>query len=460
MSERPSIAENVKAPTYRSPRLRLANAIIIVLASFISLLLLRTTDLATRTNNALHTATIQYVECSEASYRFKAASDYLTRKARRFSVTSDIEAVKDFYEEVNVTRRRDGSLEVLERYMTDGDAERYLVIALEESNALAEREGHAMRLVAEANDYAIEGELEPLSAYELSEDEKALSPQEQMGLAQELVLGDEYQAMKDSIDFNVERCTSRLIDDTHSTLEENAALLESLLRHQRILTMLLLAAVVTAILLVLFLILLPLSSYSANIAKGRPLVESGSQELRLLARRYNEMYEETRQRHDHLRHKADHDPLTGLLNRGAYDDLIQSYTTDVALMLVDVDYFKSVNDTYGHETGDAILKKVAQLLGHTFRTTDFPCRIGGDEFAVIITDITPQLKYVVERKIGQITGSLKDTSDGLPETTLSIGVAFSEGLGPEDSIFKAADRALYLVKERGRNGHAFADEAK
>lgn len=460
MSERLPIAKNAKAPLSRSPRLRMANALIIVLASFISLMLLRTTDLATRTNNALHTATIQYVECSEAAYRFKAASDYLTRKARLFSVTSDIEAVKDFYEEVNVTRRRDDSLEVLERYMTVGDADRYLVIALEESNALAEREGHAMRLVAEANDYAIEGELEPLSAYELSEDEKALSPQEQMGLAQELVFGDEYQAMKDSIDSNVELCTSRLIDDTHSTLEQNATLLESLLRNQRILTLLLLAAVVTAILLVLFLILLPLASYSANIAKGRPLVESGSQELRLLARRYNEMYEETRQRHDHLRHKADHDPLTGLLNRGAYDDLIQSYTTDVALMLVDVDYFKSVNDTYGHETGDAILKKVAQLLGHTFRTTDFPCRIGGDEFAVIITDITPQLKYVVERKIGQITTSLKDTSDGLPETTLSIGVAFSEGLGPEDSIFKAADRALYLVKERGRNGHAFADEAK
>ena len=209
---------------------------------------------------------------------------------------------------------------------------------------------------------------------------------------------------------------------------------------------------------IIYLILWPIASYSSLIADGMPLIAAGSQELRDLAHEYNALYEENRQRADHLRHKADHDPLTGLFNRGAYDDFAATYTEHVALMLVDVDYFKTVNDTYGHEVGDQILKKVARHLDHAFRASDFPCRIGGDEFAVVITDMSPQLKHVVTRKIGQIAQGMLDTSDGLPAITLSIGVAFSEQLAADDTIFKAADRALYLVKERGRNGYAFSDE--
>lgn len=458
MAESTPRIEHKRSLLTGAPSIRVLNALVIMVAAVLSFVLLRTTDHATTTNNALHTATAQYVECSEAAYSFKAASDFLTSKARLFSVTSDINAVQDFYDEVNVTRRRDAAIVVLERNIEEGEANRFLNIALEESNALAEREGHAMRLVAEANGYEISGALEPLATYVLSDEELALSSQEQLSLAQELVFGKEYQAMKGSIDSNVELCTSQLIERTHSAQEQNAELLRSLLFRQRILILLLLTMVVLTIILVNVFILWPLSAYSTSIAEGQPLVESGSKELRLLAQEYNKLHEETRQYHDHLRHKADHDPLTGLFNRGAYDDLCQSYTKNVALMLVDVDYFKSVNDTYGHETGDEILKKVSNVLSHAFRTTDFPCRIGGDEFAVIITDISPQLKGVIEDKINQIVNRLHDTSDGLPKTTLSIGVAFSDSLEPGDTIFKAADRALYLVKERGRDGYAFAGE--
>ena len=107
--------------------------------------------------------------------------------------------------------------------------------------------------------------------------------------------------------------------------------------------------------------------------------------------------------------------------------------------------------------GDAVLKKVADKLGHAFRTTDYPCRIGGDEFAVFMTEMTESLSYVVEAKARSIMEDMKDDSDGVPAITLSIGVAFSDGSLDGNEIFKHADRALYKVKEAGRNGFAFYD---
>jgi len=459
MTEQASIAKRIRDLFTRAPHIRSINAVVIVIASVLSILLLQTVERATEVSAIFREVTNEYLACSEAASSLKQASDDLTSSARLFTVTHDIEFVEKYYEEINVTKRRDAALDVLRFYLEDGQASQLLEVALEESNALAEQEGHAMRLVAEAQDYPVSGSLEPLASYSLSASELELEPDEQLVLAQELLFDKEYRARKASIDGNVDACTSQLLLSINEHQDESAQLLQVLLTRERMLTVALLTTVVLTIFLVIYLILWPIASYSSLIADGMPLIAAGSQELRDLAHEYNTLYEENRQRADHLRHKADHDPLTGLFNRGAYDDFAATYTEHVALMLVDVDYFKTVNDTYGHEVGDQILKKVARHLDHAFRASDFPCRIGGDEFAVVITDMSPQLKHVVTRKIGQIAQGMLDTSDGLPAITLSIGVAFSEQLDADDTIFKAADRALYLAKERGRNGHAFSDEA-
>ena len=458
MTEQASIAKRIRGLFTHAPHIRSINAVVIVIASVLSILLLQTVERATEVSAIFREVTNEHLACSESVSSLKQASDDLTSSARLFTVTHDIEFVEKYYEEVNVTKRRDAALDVLRFYLEDGQASQLLEVALEESNALAEQEGHAMRLVAEAQDYPISGSLEPLASYPLSASELELEPDEQLALAQELLFGKEYRARKASIDGNVDACTSQLLLSINEHQNESAQLLQVLLTRERMLTVALLTMVVLTIFLVIYLILWPIASYSSLIADGMPLIAAGSQELRDLAHEYNALYEENRQRADHLRHKADHDPLTGLFNRGAYDDFAATYTEHVALMLVDVDYFKTVNDTYGHEVGDQILKKVARHLDHAFRASDFPCRIGGDEFAVVITDMSPQLKHVVTRKIGQVAQGMLDTSDGLPAITLSIGVAFSEQLAADDTIFKAADRALYLVKERGRNGYAFSDE--
>jgi diguanylate cyclase (GGDEF)-like protein len=127
-------------------------------------------------------------------------------------------------------------------------------------------------------------------------------------------------------------------------------------------------------------------------------------------------------------------------------------------MLVDVDYFKHFNDDYGHDMGDAILIEVAATLYASFRSTDHVCRIGGDEFAVIMVNVGPELRDVIAHKIGQVTAFLRDTSNGLPAVTISVGVAFGDGNCSDDELFRRADEALYSVKQRGRDGFAFHGE--
>ena len=163
-----------------------------------------------------------------------------------------------------------------------------------------------------------------------------------------------------------------------------------------------------------------------------------------------------------IKERAERDPMTGVLNRGSFDQILRSMEKDKqnsALILVDVDHFKNVNDTYGHEVGDSILKRVSKLLAEDFRSIDHVCRIGGDEFAVVMMDVTSDLGYTIENKIGRINNRLALQEENVPAVSLSVGVAFTDRENPGESLFKDADRALYYVKEHGRNGcHIYSAE--
>ncbi len=207
------------------------------------------------------------------------------------------------------------------------------------------------------------------------------------------------------------------------------------------------------------LIVKPLLSYNQSILKGEIFPVIGAAELQNLAVTYNRVYEEKQETQRLIRHQAEHDVMTDLLNRGSFEKLLKIHESGdrpFALILIDVDTFKTVNDTYGHAIGDKILKKVSGLLQAAFRSIDFVCRIGGDEFAVIMVEMTSDLKYTIEDKIQAVNEQLADVlEDGLPKVSLSVGVAFSERENPGESLFKDADKALYYVKEHGRNGCGF-----
>lgn len=199
----------------------------------------------------------------------------------------------------------------------------------------------------------------------------------------------------------------------------------------------------------------PLLEYNESIHHGVIAPIHGVAELQTLAETYNSIYEENEEREILMKHQAEHDSLTELLNRRSFDQILSLYEKDrssFALILADVDVFKQINDTCGHDTGDRILKRVAALLHTTFRSTDYVCRIGGDEFAVIMVDMSRELYYTITDKIAEINGQLAVPEDGLPAVSLSAGVAFSDENGFCGSLFRAADSALYTAKAHGRCG--------
>ena len=163
-----------------------------------------------------------------------------------------------------------------------------------------------------------------------------------------------------------------------------------------------------------------------------------------------------------MKYEAEHDALTGVLNRGGFDQILNSSIKekrDFALILIDIDEFKDVNDNYGHAVGDIVLKKISKMLGEQFRSLDYICRIGGDEFAVIMMDVGKDFGTKIINKIDEINELLSSSTNDIPLVSLSVGTAFMDKGSSSDSLFKDADNALYYVKKHGKKGcHIYSKE--
>ena len=165
---------------------------------------------------------------------------------------------------------------------------------------------------------------------------------------------------------------------------------------------------------------------------------------------------------ENLHYLATHDPLTGLHNRSsfagqldAHADIVRRYGSEGALLLLDLDHFKYVNDRLGHQAGDRVIARVATVLGQRLRQSDVLARLGGDEFAVLL----PKADLAAAKRVaGDLLAALRAERIPVPGTgdrtiTASIGVAMfesAEGLSGED-VLVSADLAMYDAKEAGRN---------
>lgn len=188
-------------------------------------------------------------------------------------------------------------------------------------------------------------------------------------------------------------------------------------------------------------------------------------ESREVIQRLENQLRETEAESDKLRqqvkkaqNKAETDSLTGIPNRMAYDKRLEEeiarhrrYNSDVVLMLWDIDYFKGINDTYGHAAGDKVLKVIAGVMQQQLRETDFLARYGGEEFAVILVESDIAAASIVGEKLRQAIEALEFHFRGTRvPVTASCGFAQA---GEEDAehLFERADTALYSAKEKGRN---------
>ncbi|XCA84233.1 GGDEF domain-containing protein [Exiguobacterium mexicanum] len=156
------------------------------------------------------------------------------------------------------------------------------------------------------------------------------------------------------------------------------------------------------------------------------------------------------------------DSLTGLGNRRRFeeemkrvDEEVFNGTQDVALLFLDIDHFKSINDTYGHDAGDAILVELGNRLTKTARTDDMVCRNGGEEFSVLLADCTLSQGFVIgKRYLRQIAETPFLLPDGsFIDVTVSIGIASTSEskIATSSQLIKKADVGLYVAKRSGRN---------
>jgi diguanylate cyclase (GGDEF)-like protein len=161
-----------------------------------------------------------------------------------------------------------------------------------------------------------------------------------------------------------------------------------------------------------------------------------------------------------LRHLADHDPLTGLLNRRRFRSELDQYVSFTgryggrgAVMIIDIDGLKTVNDKLGHQAGDTLIRRVSDILRERVRATDLVARLSGDEFAVLM----PQTDTAGALQLGEDLRAA--VADGFPfaaevdAATISVGIAMFDGdkRTAAETVLVAADEAMYQAKEEGRN---------
>ncbi len=175
--------------------------------------------------------------------------------------------------------------------------------------------------------------------------------------------------------------------------------------------------------------------------------------------------EDAKREEEKWQNAAWHDNLTGLFNKAAAQERLKTYLANLfenkmhVLFFMDIDNFKHINDTYGHDIGDEALKIVSATIERCFRGTDFVCRWGGDEFLVLMKDVAAE--KTAEEKARELIRSFQNIQmEGFPDIKITCSIGFTavtQPTGDIENLFKAADQALYTAKKKGKNQYFKGD---
>lgn len=407
----------------------------------------------------LVTATNQYADCQNASARMEDASENLTEQVRLYSMTGDVQYMNSYFNEAKVERNRDKALSDIKQCYDGSAAFEHLNSALDKSTKLMDIEYYSMRLTSEGYGIPRSEWPEEIAGVKLSPSDSALSASSKKEKARVILFDSAYEDSRNQIMTAVRECTGELINEKVAAVNRSRDAFEDIYWKLIICAIIFCLFSITIVVLIRNKVVIPLIHYNECIRSGIIFPVEGAEELQNLAVTYNEVFLENQENQKLIRHQADNDGLTDILNRRSFERLLKLHEegdSPFALFIIDVDRFKIFNDNYGHAVGDEVLKKVAYLLKASFRNSDYICRIGGDEFAVIMVEMPLELKYVAEEKMRILNRMIEDSrSDEYSDITLSIGIAFSEDVPDDMSVFNAADSKLYEVKENGRNGYRF-----
>ncbi|MEM5473523.1 GGDEF domain-containing protein [Hoeflea sp. AS60] len=186
-----------------------------------------------------------------------------------------------------------------------------------------------------------------------------------------------------------------------------------------------------------------------------PILSHGLRERGKLQR----MTESLSVRSQSLEHAAVTDGLTGMYNRRYFDEALAEYLEafghidkPIGMVILDLDHFKKVNDTHGHDIGDKVLRQVAECLQIFTRYHDVLARLGGEEFAILSPNITESQLYNLSDRIRQAVSELRINNGNVTlKVTVSAGLAIWNGAESGEELYRRADKQLYEAKRQGRN---------
>ena len=433
---------------------RVVHILLLIIVVIFSGTVVYTTFRLTNTFLKISVDSKQNAELQNAAHELMTASDYLTEQAQRFSISGEIRFMDQYFTEAFESKRREEAIMTMSSNPRTGMALEKLQIAMDNSLELMNLEYYAMRLVVEAKGYTDYPEI--LDSVVLLEADSALEPEDKMRRATEVALGDEYYELKDNIRQGMRESLAEVEKLAKETEKEELSALNRDLSITRIAVIIQACFVIFTMWLTSRMVIYPVLGAVDRIKSDRPIHETGSKEFRYLANAYNKMYQKNKASLAQLKFKASHDELTGAYNRAGYDLLLTNIDLETTyMMLLDVDNFKKINDTYGHEVGDKVLVKLVNILKGVFRGDDCVCRIGGDEFVVFAVRSSGMQKRQIESKIEQINTQLEDTSDGLPPVSISVGIMNGKDASDTTTLFEKTDEAMYESKKNGKRTYTF-----
>lgn len=448
--------ENKKDKPVKGIKISSLNVFMLILSVVICILLFLSSKGIKSKYNDSFASMKDYYECAKAINNFRDSSEFLTDQVRLFSENYDMAFIDNYFNEKNKLKTAQKAFDFISEKGRNDDVIVTLQMAMTENSLLEKSELYSIKLIVDALEIT-QNVPSKVSAVELKPEDKNLPKKEKLEKAKSVLFDYQYLSSKEKVTNFSEKALNELVNSYMNRHNADDKLIFRNYTGQIIHLVIFLVLSVVFFILMLIFVILPLDKHIESILKCKRMVEAGSFETRYIAKSYNALCDKNEVKASILKHKAEHDPLTGLINREAFDQIKEAYTTSeesIAYLLIDIDFFKKINDQYGHQTGDEVLKKISNLLMEQFRATDYVARVGGDEFAVIMTKIGPCPTETIQRKIDGVNMTLQSVEDGLPSVSLSVGVSFSDG-GFKSDLVDQADVALYRVKKGGRCNCSF-----
>ena len=395
----------------------------------------------------------QFVETQrEAAESFQKASDYLTDQSRLFVVSGDIKNAENYFEEINVTKRREAATSMVENSHMMELESNLLNNAMELSNALAKQEIHAMKLSANAlglDDSKLPAEI---ASYELSDEELSLDSASQQNQAISLLYDNDYEDYKDRINWDIDNAITLIKDESGTRYRENESDLIIVLNIATLLVFVMFILIMLIFIFNVLLVVRPAEKFVELLDKKEKLPEIGGYEFREFARKYNDIYRANKKNRELLRQQGEVDELTGTLKVGTLELVRRNLTQTnepLGIMMIDIDNFRSIKEANGYDMADKVVVKVANLFTTSFKSSDYIIRTSQDEFEIFLLRMQQKDSDMLISRIAEINEKLKDTSDGVTAASVSVGASFSEN-GYTVEAERKADMALNSVKENGR----------